>query len=86
MAERPYKESRHKLPVEKGIICKKGIIITTQILRKEVLKGIHDDVHCSIAATQIRLKLQAWRPGYSQDVENYVKRCPKCAEKTLSAR
>ena len=59
MAERLYKESYHKLTVEKCIICNGDIIIPPQSLRKEVLKGVHDDVHCGITVTQMRLKLQA---------------------------
>lgn len=42
MAERPYKESRHKLTVEKGIICNGDIIILLHSLRKEVLKDVYD--------------------------------------------
>ena len=41
---------------------------------------IHDDIHCGVAATQKRIKLEAWWPGYSQDVEEYIKRCKKCKE------
>ena len=80
MAEGPDKESRHKLTVEKGIRCNGDIIITPKSLRKEVQKVMHNDVHCNITGTQRRLKLQEKWPGYSQDVENYVKRCPKCAK------
>ena len=31
-------------------------------------------------ATQKRIKLEAWWPGYSQDVEEYIKRYKKCKE------
>lgn len=55
IAERPYKESRHKLTGKKGIICNGDIIIPPQSLRKEVLKGVHDVVHCGITVTQMRL-------------------------------
>ena len=39
-----------------------------------------DDIHCGVAATQKRIKLEAWWPGYSRDVEEYIKRCKKCKE------
>ena len=35
MAKRPYKESKHKITVEKDIICNGNIIITPQSLRKK---------------------------------------------------
>ena len=80
MEKRPYKESRHKLTIEKGIICNGDIIKPPQSLRKEVLNGIPLNVHCGIKATQRRLTLQAQWPRYYREVEDYVKRCPKCAE------
>ena len=78
MVQRTYKEMRHELIVEKAIIYNGDIIIPQQNLR-EVLKGIHDDVHCDTSVTQRRLKLQAWWPGYLRDVKDYGRRCIKCA-------
>ena len=36
--------------------------------------------YTGIMQTQCRLKLEAWWPGYCQDVEEYVKNCERCAE------
>lgn len=44
--------------------------------RKELIKSVHDDVHCGITATQKRLKLKAWWLGNTRD----VRKCPKCAK------
>ena len=80
MAERPYKEVRHKLTMDKGIICNGDLVVPPRRMRKEIIKSIHDDVHGGITATQKRLKLEAWWPGYSRDIEDYIKKCPKCTE------
>ena len=80
ISERPYKETRHKLTIENGIICSGDTVVPPETLRKDIIQSVHDDIHCGITATQRRLRLQAWWPGYSKEVENYVKRCPKCAE------
>ena len=51
----------------------------SQILRKDVIKSLHDDIHGEVSATQ-SLRLQAWRLGYYKDVEEHIRRCPKCME------
>lgn len=65
----------HKLILENGMICNGNIIVVP--LRRDILKGVHDDVHYGIKETQKRLKLQVCWPGYSRDVEEYIKRCLK---------
>ena len=45
-----------------------------------MLKSVYDDIHSGVAITQNRIKLEAWWPGYSRDVEKYIKRCKKCKE------
>ena len=59
IAERPFKEARHKLTVEWDIIFCADAIVPSQILRKGVIKSVHDGIHGEIAATQRRLRLQA---------------------------
>nr|XP_047142341.1 uncharacterized protein K02A2.6-like [Hydra vulgaris] len=78
--ERPYKSIRNKLTIEKGIVCNGDLIVPPKTMRKIFIKSIHDDIHCGIMQTRCRLKLEAWWPGYCQDVEDYVKNCEKCAE------
>ena len=55
-----------------------GICFSPETQRKLVIKIIHDNIHCDVAATQKRIKLQAWWPVYSRDVGEYVKICKKC--------
>ena len=51
-----------------------------QILKKDVTKSEHTDIHGGVAATQRRLRLLAWWLGYCKDVEERIRRCPKCTE------
>ena len=76
-AERPYKEIRHKLMIEHGVICNGDLFDNSpETQRKLVTKSVHGD----IAATQKSIKLEAWLRGYSQDIEEYIKSCKKCKE------
>ena len=63
IALRPFKEARHKSMVERNIIFSADAIVPLQILRKDVIKSVHDDMHGGVAATQRTLRLQAWWPG-----------------------
>ena len=78
LAERLSKEAWHEL--ERGIIFSADAIVQPQILRKDKIKSVHDDIHGVVAATQRRLRLQAWWPGHCKDVEEHIRRCPKCME------
>ena len=49
MAERPFKEARPKITIEKSIICNGNIIVYPQTLRKDTLKSVHDDVMYIVA-------------------------------------
>ena len=62
------------------MICNGDLIIPTKIQRKLVIKSVHDDIHCGVAPTQKRIKLEAWWLGYSWDVKDYIKRCKKYKE------
>ena len=50
--ERPYKEIRHKLTIEHGVIYNGELIISSETQRKLVIKSVHDDIHCGVEATQ----------------------------------
>ena len=50
--ERPYKEIRHKLMIEHGVICNGDLIIPPETQRKLLIKSVHDDIHCVVAAIQ----------------------------------
>ena len=77
-AERPFKAVRQSLSCEDGILCKGDLLVPPSTLRNRVLKAMHDDVHCGATATRNRVKLEAWWPGYCDEVERYVKRCAVC--------
>ena len=73
IAERPFKESRQKLTVERGVVFSADAIMPAKILRKDVIKSVHDDIHGGVVATQRKLRLLAWWPGYCKDVEEHIR-------------
>jgi len=80
VAERPFKAVRQTLSCEDGILCKGELLVPPPVLRERMLKAVHDDVHCGATATRNRLKLDAWWPGYCEDVEKYVRKCATCCQ------
>ena len=80
IAEIPLKKVWHKLTVEKGIIYNTDDIVLPQNLRKDIIKSVHDDIYGGARATQRRLGLRAWWPGYCKDDVEHLRRCPKCTE------
>ena len=63
-AERPYKEIRHKLTMEHEVICNGDLIIPPETQRKMVIKSVHDDIHCSVAAIRKKKdKIRSMAPG-----------------------
>ena len=57
-AERPYKETRHKLTIEHGVICNGDLVIPPETQRKLVIKIVHD-IHCGVADTQKKDKIKS---------------------------
>ena len=43
IVERPFKKARDKLMVERGIISNTDAIMPFQILRRDIIKSVHDD-------------------------------------------
>lgn len=80
VTERPFKSNRQKLSVESGVLCASDLIVPPLSLRNKFISAVHDDIHPGVIATRNRLRLEAWWPGYCADVEQFVARCPKCAE------
>ena len=52
LAERPFKEAWHKLTVERDIMFSADAIVPSQILRKDIIKSVHDDIHGGVVATK----------------------------------
>ena len=51
--------------IEHEVICNGDLIIPPETQRKLVIKSVSDDIHCGVAATLERIKLEAWWLGYS---------------------
>ena len=83
-AEIPFKSLRKSLTVEDGIVCNGDAIVPPPSLRKRFIKAVYDDVHCGALATRNRLRLEAWWPGYCNDVEQYVSQCEGCSKEKSS--
>ena len=66
--------------VERGIIYNADAIVPPQILRKNIIKSVRNDIHGRDTATQRRLRLQVWWSGYCKDVGECIRKCPKCTE------
>ena len=79
-AERPYKSLKNCLTIEQGVIFKEDLIVVPQTLRKKFMSALHDDTHLGATATKNKAKLECWWPGFSNDIEQYIKLCNKCAE------
>ena len=77
MAELPFIETTQTKHRE-GHNTQWRYYITSTNYKKGHIKD--DDVHCGVAATQSRLKLQGWWSEYSEKVEDSINRCPKCDE------
>ena len=60
-------------------LCVKGSRLVIPHLCVEMLEPIHEG-HQGIAKCRERAKTSIWRPGISNDVENFVNNCVKCAE------
>ena len=50
-----------------------------KLFRKQVLEACHDEIgHLGIERTTSLLKDRFYLPGMEDDIEEYVKTCPKC--------
>jgi len=80
VVERPFKSVRQCLSVEGGILCRGDLLVPPSVLRPRMIEAVHNDVHGGVTATRNRLKLEAWWPGYCDDVERFVGKCARCNE------
>ena len=66
--------------MEKGVICNGDLIVPLQRMTSEVIKNVHDDIHCGITAIQKGLKFEVWWPGHSRNMEQCIKKMPEMYE------
>ena len=78
----PFKAARPSLSIEDGrwSLCRGDLLVLPLVLWLQVMKAVHDDVHCGTMATCNRLKLEAWWPEYCNNVERYVGKCAQCVK------
>ena len=75
--ESPYKEIRHKLMKEHGVNCNGDLIIPPETLRKLVIKSLHDDIHCGVAATQKKDEIRSMVIGTFMRYQRIYKKMQK---------
>ena len=49
----------HKLTIEHRVICNRDLIIPPETQRKLVIKSVHHDIHCGVAAPQKKDKIRS---------------------------
>ena len=55
IVERPFKEAQHKLTVERDIVFSADTIVLPQILRKDIIKRVHHDIHGRVTVMQKKI-------------------------------
>jgi len=80
VAERSYKSVRNELTIEKGVICRGDVPVIPTSMRRNTIAAVHNETHSGVRNTRNRLRLEAWWPGYSDEVETFISRCNKCSE------
>ena len=76
-AERPYKEMRHNLMMEHGVICNGDQIIPPETQRKLVTKSVHDNIHCGVSAKQKKDKIRSIVAGIFKRCRRIYKKMQK---------
>jgi len=57
-------------------------LVLPKALKKEALRGIHDDIgHPGRDRTIALAKERFWWPGLNKDVEEWVRQCPRCVRR-----
>ena len=71
---------RYKLTTEKEVICNGDLIVPQQKMRSEVIKNVHNDIHCEITTTQKKIEIRSWVAKISKRRRTVHKKCPKCTK------
>ncbi|XP_036329901.1 uncharacterized protein K02A2.6-like [Rhagoletis pomonella] len=82
---RPYYHDRYNLSVNDEILMHSCSIVIPVELRREILERIHAG-HMGVVKCKARAKECVWWPGYTKDIEDYVKKCSICIQNVTPRR
>lgn len=82
---KPFYEFRHQFTLEDNILLYTARIVVPAHCQQDALRLLHEG-HFGIVKTQARAKHSLWWPGISRDVEETVKRCQRCIEKSSNRK
>lgn len=74
-----YHRKRFELSIENKVLMWQGRIVIPEILRKTVLKILHQG-HPGISAMKALSRFYVWWPSIDEEIENFIKRCTRCQE------
>ena len=75
---KPYWEFRGELTVGDGLILCGTRLVIPEKLQAETLKKLHDG-HQGIVRCRLRAKAAVWWPRISQQISDFIKKCPECS-------
>jgi hypothetical protein len=82
---RPYWKVRAELTYCDRLLLYGTRIVIPKALQKDTLTKIHHG-HQGIQKCRLRVNTSVWWPGVSQQVEDYVQGCHKCAQNTQQSK
>ena len=80
---KPYWMVRAKLILHHDLLLYGSHIVIPQGLRQETMLEIHQG-HQGILKCRLRMESAVWWPGVSNEVENFVKQCHTCSQRSTS--
>ena len=78
---KPYWMVRAKLTLHHDLLLYGSRIVIPQGLRQETMLKIHQG-HQGILKCRLRVESAVWWPGVSNEVENFVKQCHTCSQRS----
>ena len=76
-AEKGFKEHKDVLTIHNGFIFQGVVLFIPAKLRHFVLAKANE-THPGKNATEASVRMIAWRPGITQDVQDFVSKCNNC--------